>query len=260
MADKEEVKLVVKETTEVKPEVKEEVKEVPAETVEPKEDNLKDKLIPKQRLDEEIAARKQSEERAQLLETQMAIMQSQIASQSSIKETEETNKVMIDDLMTEMGWEEDRAKKFIQRQRDIVKSEMAIPMKDLYSRTSATMSRTVLNDVLEDMPRAKKYRADIEKKLNLLRDPTMKTDASVVKDVVRLILGEKLEEIEKEAELRGSTSAETQKKIVNGIGVEPVSSSGTKTLKPLSDTEKKIAANMGLTEKQYQEGKEKVRK
>jgi len=226
---------------------------------EPKEDDLDKPVIPRRRLNEALDKAKQSDEKNQLLETQLEIMRQQLETQTSVKATEETTKEMVDDYVTELGWTDDFAKKFVEKQRNLMKSEMAVPLQNLNTRTSATMSKIVLDDVISKAPYAKKYRADIEAKLNQLKDPSLKTDAGVVQDIVDLVMGKKIAEIEKEAEDRGFSRSETQRKIVGGITNERVSNATNTKKNTLSETEKDVARQMGLSEDDYIDSKEKLR-
>lgn len=253
MPKKDEVKPVVEESVGVKPVTTESPTVEPVTIVEPStEDDLDKPVIPRRRLNEEIDKRKAAEEKVQSAEAQMATIQAQIASQQEIeKENTETIQARVNEYVTELGWSEDFAKKFIKNQQEDIQKA---------SRTPAVLSKFVLDDAIGKKPDAKKYRAEIERKINMLRNPEARTDPDTVRQFVDLVLGEHDEERLKEAEERGFTRSETQRKIVTGLGTEGVSSSVTSKQKPLSDAEKKIAVNMGLTEKQYQEGKEKLTK
>jgi hypothetical protein len=208
-------------------------------------------MIPKGRLNEEIEKRRQLEERLTMMQSQMNLMNQNMQTRQAEPKVDDTDKI-VQELAEEFGWDNDTAKRYYNKNKEIARREFAGQFAEIQTQQSGLMSKLAVKEVLDEMPRAKKYEADIVKRLNSIRgDPRLKFDKEVIKDVTRLVLGEKWEEMEKEAEERGRRSATEERKIVKGTGYETPSSGKPKAKVALTEKEREIAEKQGISEDEF---------
>ena len=230
------------------------VKEVTKKETEP---------IPYHRFAEVNEEKKALKQQMNAMQGQMRMMQELIIQKGdkvSKSDRQDTNEKYAKEIAEEQDMDIESARKLTKKMSAMVREGatelVSKELSALKNQTSGLLVNQAITEALEKYPRGKTYKKDVYDVVMGLKID-LRTNPDVIIDAAKLVVADKVDEIEKQAEERALKKHSEQKKIVVS-GVESPGGSPAKSVEELTDAQKAMARKYGVSEEKYAANMRKV--